>query len=559
MYEESENPKDEAGQERFVLTLPILAEKWQKDKLKRVFQACNNLKNALTARKQKAYDEMTRTRRWQNNEAAIQSLRTELRTAERERDALDEKKRKLKSERKRLSKSDAEKLRQLKADISDIKQRKREKYAERNAMLREYGFSEYDFHRELTGMRNHFRALIPANVAQKLGTSVWRSFSDLLSGKADEVHFSRIDDFVSVEAKTCGDIMFDPYSMTVRFAGMTMKVNRSASDPYGYEEEALSRERCYCRILRKPYPEGWRYMLQIVLKGTPPVKSSQQLGDGNVGNDIGPQTLAAASSSGVIFEKLADGAQKLEDRITAINRAMDRSRKAMNPGMYDASGRIVRIDCLPPDLVFRGRDGKLHRRWRFSKRYRRLGQLRRSLFRQQRELRDTRHRQLINRLIRLGSDFYIEKMNWRALMKRAKAARRRSDGRYASKTRFGRSIANRAPSRFVTLYRGKVERLGGTFHEINTRAARASQYDHTSGIYTKKKLSERYAHLSDGTTVQRDLYSAFLIGHVNEDLASYNLTELHNDFAHFVSMHDAEMNRLACSLQQLPSSMGLRR
>lgn len=559
MYAESENLKSGAEQERFVLTLPILAEKWQKDKLERVFRAGNNLKNALTARKQKAYAEMTRTRRWQNIEADILSLRTDLRTAEREKDALDEKKRRLKSERKRLSKRDAERLKQLKADISDIKHKKGERYAERNAVLREYGFSEYDFHRELTSMRRHFRALIPANVAQKLGTSVWKAFSDLLSGKADKVHFSPIDEFVSIETKTCGDIMFDPDSMSVRFAGMTMRVNRSADDPHGYEENALSRERCYCRILRKPYPEGWRYFLQIVLKGAPPVKGSQQLGNGSVGNDIGPQTLAAVSSTGVVFEKLAEGAQTLEDRITAVNRAMERSRKAMNPGMYGTDGQIIRIDRLPSDLVSRGRDGKLHRRWRFSKRYRRLAQQRRSLFRQQRELRDTRHRQLINRLIRLGSDFYIEKMNWRALAKRAKTTKKRTNGRYASKKRFGRSITNRAPGRFVTLYRNRVERLGGTFHEINTRAARASQYDHTNDTYTKKKLSERYAHLSDGTAVQRDLYSAFLIGHVQEDLASYDKTGLNSDFAQFSHMHDIEMQRLARSNRQLPSSMGLTR
>ena len=102
----------------------------------------------------------------------------------------------------------------------------------------------------------------------------------------------------------------------------------------------------------------------------------QQPGDGRVGNDIGPQTLAAVSSSGVVFEKLADGAQKPEDRISAVKRAMDRSHRAMNPGMYDAGGRTVRIDCRLSDLVFRGRDGKLHRRWHFSQRYLKLGQLR---------------------------------------------------------------------------------------------------------------------------------------------------------------------------------------
>ena len=40
---------------------------------------------------------------------------------------------------------------------------------------------------------------------------------------------------------------------------------------------------------------------------------------------------------------------------------------------------------------------------------------------------------------------------------------------------------------------------------------RASQYDHTNGEYTKKDLNTRWFQLSDGTLVQRDLYSAFLM------------------------------------------------
>ena len=40
---------------------------------------------------------------------------------------------------------------------------------------------------------------------------------------------------------------------------------------------------------------------------------------------------------------------------------------------------------------------------------------------------------------------------------------------------------------------------------------RASQYDHTADDYIKKKLSNRMYHLTDGTLVQRDCYSLFLL------------------------------------------------
>ena len=40
---------------------------------------------------------------------------------------------------------------------------------------------------------------------------------------------------------------------------------------------------------------------------------------------------------------------------------------------------------------------------------------------------------------------------------------------------------------------------------------RASQYDHTADDYIKKKLSDRMYHLADGTLVQQDWYSLFLL------------------------------------------------
>jgi putative transposase len=48
--------------------------------------------------------------------------------------------------------------------------------------------------------------------------------------------------------------------------------------------------------------------------------------------------------------------------------------------------------------------------------------------------------------------------------------------------------------------------------EINTRQTRLSQFDHTTGEYIKKSLSQRIHVFGDGATapVQRDLYSAFL-------------------------------------------------
>ena len=58
----------------------------------------------------------------------------------------------------------------------------------------------------------------------------------------------------------------------------------------------------------------------------------------------------------------------------------------------------------------------------------------------------------------------------------------------------------------------KAASAGGGVIEIKTRHTRLSQFDHTTGEYIKKPLSQRVHVFGDGRTepVQRDLYSAFL-------------------------------------------------
>ncbi|MGN8744231.1 hypothetical protein ACTQVV_12365 [Catenibacterium mitsuokai] len=53
-------------------------------------------------------------------------------------------------------------------------------------------------------------------------------------------------------------------------------------------------------------------------------------------------------------------------------------------------------------------------------------------------------------------------------------------------------------------------KIQGTYIEV-PNDYRASQYDHTADDYIKKKLSDRMYHLADGTLVQQEWYSSFLL------------------------------------------------
>lgn len=95
----------------------------------------------------------------------------------------------------------------------------------------------------------------------------------------------------------------------------------------------------------------------------------------------------------------------------------------------------------------------------------------------------------------------------------------------------------------MTLLRRELEHLGGHLIEIDTKACKASQYDHTNGICTKKPFRQRWAHLSDGSSFQRDICSAGLIAHVNEDGKTCDIQALKNDYAAFRLPHVKEMQK----------------
>src|SRR5262249_40192213 len=93
----------------------------------------------------------------------------------------------------------------------------------------------------------------------------------------------------------------------------------------------------------------------------------------------------------------------------------------------------------------------------------------------------------------LGDDIRLEKLSYRSFQKR-----------------YGRSVAFRAPGKFVKLLKRKAASAGATVTEFSTRTTKLSQTCHHCGKVEKKPLSQRWHECDCGISMQRDLYSAFL-------------------------------------------------
>lgn len=555
--------KSQKTGDRCILTLPLAYSRPQRKQLDKTFQMVNNIKNMVISWYDTQLHEMIRTRVWRENQRALREL-YEAYTPDLEtlKALLDEVKGGGKP-----SKTKQKKINCLQVRAEEFQAKQHALVEVRNAIIKKYKFSRSEFEKRASIYRKPYTAYVGSMVSQRAADDAWVMFESYLFGKGKRITHSKAGEFLAIEGKTnATNIVFDRTAMTVSLGQgshkISLKVKRSRKDPYGYEAEALSRRVCYCRIIRRAYPEGWRYFLQLVLEGPPPVKAKPEtgellhaLGTGRVGLDIGPQTLAYSANKGVGLVELAEGAQDLQKEIRRANRAMDRSRRATNPGMYSLNGQIIRKSKLPPEL--RTKYGG--RKWTKSNRYRQLERYRRYLYRKQADLRREKHRQLANQLLAAGDEFYVEDMRWRALSKKSKESKKNKRGKYISRKRFGKSIANKSPGSFLSILEQKVRAQGGSFKRIITWKAKASQFHHMTGQYKKKKLSQRTDVLEDGSRVQRDLYSAFLIQHANKALDCFNVQLCKKNYANFLRMHNEVMEDLAHSDKRLLSSMGVRK
>ena len=171
-----------------------------------------------------------------------------------------------------------------------------------------------------------------------------------------------------------------------------------------------------------------------------------------------------------------------------------------------------------------------------SKRARRLQVRRQRAYRSLSEERRKLHGSLINHLLTQASLIKMEDLSVKSLQRRSRDLRiNPKTNRPFSKKRFGKSVFRAAPSAFRQALLTKANQLGVEVQVISPHTLKPSQYNHLTQTFEKKPLTTRLFDLSpEWTGVQRDLYSAFLIGHVEQGI--YQKETLTSDFPHFYDL-----------------------
>ena len=272
----------------------------------------------------------------------------------------------------------------------------------------------------------------------------------------------------------------------------------------------------YVQIIRKTIRGKKVYYLQIVCQGLLPSKVTK--GEGVVGIDPGISTVAFASLSEVaLVDLVPKNITQKEKLLKQLDQAIERSRRVNNPECYNENGTIK----------------KGARFKRPSNRQVRLRNRRLKIYKSLSEERKKLQGQLVNRLVSQASVIQVEELNIKGLQKRSRDIRiNPKTNRPYSKKRFGKAIFRAAPSAFRNALETRALQLGINVEVISPKDVKPSQYNHVTQTFEKKPLSTRVYDLSDDYPgVQRDLYSAFLIGHIEKGY--YQQEQLEQDFPDF--------------------------
>src|SRR5574344_2183198 len=427
------------------------------------------------------------------------------------------------------------KYRNLISSLSKDKKKDKYIWKQVNNTRKQYGMSEYSFHEDIKQMQKHFKDNIDSFTAQKIASTLWKAYDKLFFGNGDKIHYKKYGSLNSLEGKSnkTGIRFKDDWLI---WNGLNIPVLIDYDNYYEYQ--AMQCDISYCRILRKFIHNKNHYYIQIVFKGSPPIKVNTETGEikhtigcGDVGLDIGTSTVAISSESDVKILELADKVQNIENQKRLLLRKMNRSKRATNPDNFNDDGTIKK-------------QGNKKVIWSKSNHYVKYQNELKELYRKQADIRKYQHECLANYIISLGNKVYVEKMNFAGLQKRVKNNEKNDKGKFKRKKRFGKSLANKAPSMLLTIIDRKLKYFGEELIKINTFDAKASQFNHFDGTYTKKTLSQRWNDFN-GIKIQRDMYSAFLIMNISDDLKSFDIDKCNERFENFYLLHNLEVNRLS--------------
>ncbi|MHC4076575.1 MAG: helix-turn-helix domain-containing protein [Planctomycetota bacterium] len=341
---------------------------------------------------------------------------------------------------------------------------------------------------------------VDSKVAARMAVRAFDAVQQYSFGRRGRPRFKRKGEINSVEGETnASPLRWREDKVIWNTDGGKQKMELPAMlDPdSSVQAHGLSCRVKYVRLVKPVINGRNRFYAQLVNEGLPYVRV--EVGQGVVGLDIGPSTVAAVSEDEAFLVQFCAELENRQKEIARLQRKIDRQRRINNPDNYETDWWEKKSGGK--NWVHKkGKVKKGPKIWEKSNRQNRNEAKLAELRRKQASHRKSLHGRLVNRILGMGDVIKLEKLSYKAFQRMS-----------------GKSVGMRAPGEFVARLRQKSQAGLIDVDEFSAYATRLSQLDHKTGAYRKKPRSQGWHYFEDGEVAQRDLYSAFLATCVEDD------------------------------------------
>ena len=359
-----------------------------------------------------------------------------------------------------------------------------------------YRYSDYDLQAYASLVANKsgwIAEKIDSATVQKIATRAFKATEKILFGQAKKVRFKVPNSFSSVEGKSNKQGLRWKDNQVI-WGKLQIKGIIDPTNPvilHGLHSPVK-----YVRILWRTLNGKRRWYAQLINEGVPFQKPQNYVKTGVVGLDLNISNLAYVGNEQAGLLPFAEKVPTMTKEINAIQRKMQRSQRVANPDNYEPDFEAKKGRKI---VTKKGKNKKGKRQWKKSANYRKLANKKRELERKKTAYAKSQNRRLVNEVLRHGNEFKTENVSVKGWQKR-----------------YGKAISAKSPGFVQSELKRKAESAGGQFITFSTSLTALSQ-THLTGERIKKSLSERVHYDKSGVVMHRDLFSAYLSRHVNQD------------------------------------------
>lgn len=374
-----------------------------------------------------------------------------------------------------------------------------------------------------------YGSYIPSDVAGKLGIRAWDAYSKVKFNNGAK-HVNLRAPLLSMEAKSDTGLVIREGLFKMGTKGKQLQVPVLYQET-PFEEDVLRNNFKFNRLVRRFERGKYQYYVQRIFDGVPPERFPI-LETGTVGVKVGLTTVAVVTKNHVAIYPLAPLSTsrmndiKREEQIIKLQQSLDRKRRANNPDNFNEDGTVK----------------KGRKVWYDSKSYLRDKAQLNDLKRKEKVTRELYQKQLANRISQMGDRFFIMQPESSSLAKRANKDEVTKKGTPKSKTRYGKVVANYAPYYFFSQLQYKTEFKGSSFTRVDKK--NLVSYNHVVDNIEKDLDLTMKTRWVGSHLVQKDLYTAYLLAHLNDEL-EFNHDALQADFEAFVEMQGTFLDSLS--------------